>query len=512
MSTTAPTLAPPTPSNAPPPRLWPAGFEIPILAVTGEPAAGKTLFGLQVAGARTKVLDFELGSATYEKSMGFDRTDVPAELAKLFQNGNFQPIHAFLWFRKFCESIAPGQYDALVIDDISQIEDGCTEWVRKNPGYFGKTQNQFATSEPQVWGCMKVLYKQILCALAPKVQTVCLISHMRDEFKGGKPTGRREPKGKDTILELATLYLELRRFPDQKGIVPAKPIARIIKSRLTHAVMNPTTGDFDLSPVLTPVVEDCTPAKIRHLMLNPVNYEKLKPSERVQTEFMSEDEKLRAQQQIAADTARGQEAARDRAAMEREAAMARGMVLPPVNSDMSGEIAAAKVEKTAQSAMEPAPAAQGVGEVVDSAHAAPVAPAASEVPWNESADAPAAASDPASVPVVGQESAEPVAQSELAEPAEPQEGTITVTQKEHLAFLLSPEGLNIPFPKWQEIMMQNYGFNSARFLNEDQADILIAAMDKKLEAKKLKANEATWVSNVVQSEPSQATPAAHTAS
>jgi hypothetical protein len=273
---------------APPARIWPQPIE--IVGLTGEYASGKTLFALTIApGSRTKIYDTEKSSGSYE-SLKFDRVSVPDEMARLKPSG-YKPIDTFTWWWADVKATPPGKYDVIAIDTISEIEEGLVEWVGKNPTYFGHTSGQYLKMSGVMWGDVKNLWKAILSDLASRCQTFAFCSHMANIWQGDRPTGKRKPKGKETLMELASLYLLMERKPDAQGKVPAKPAATVLKSRLVHTQFDIEAGDVKLVPCLPPRIPVCTPAEIRKYMNAPPDYSALKPEEMVQEDKMSAEER-----------------------------------------------------------------------------------------------------------------------------------------------------------------------------------------------------------------------------
>jgi hypothetical protein len=269
--------------------IWPQPIE--IIGVTGEFASGKTLFGLTIApGERTKVYDTEKSSGSYA-SIKFERVSIPDVMAALKPSG-YKPIDTFTWWLDDVKKTTPGKYDVIMIDTISEIEDGLVEWVQKNPTYFGHSSGQYAKMSGIMWGDVKTLWKNVLSDLASRCQTFVFCSHMSNIWQGDRPTGKRKPKGKETLMELASLYLLMERKADKNGVMPAKPSAIQLKSRLVHISFDPETGELrDPQPCLPPRIPVCTPAEIRKYMNSPPDYKALKPEEKVQEETLTADER-----------------------------------------------------------------------------------------------------------------------------------------------------------------------------------------------------------------------------
>lgn len=277
---------PPGHASPCPPALWPQA--IPLIGLSGEYQSGKTLFGLTITDpAQMLVYDFEKSSESYH-SLGFTRIDVPAQMLKVHPKG-YKPTDTYQWWRQHVTTIEPGKYRVIMVDPASDIESGVTEWVRANPSYFGHTPAQYIKMSGLLWGDMKELWKVILADLASRCETFVFTVHMGDAWSGDKPTGRRKPKGKSTLMELASLFLQLERRADAKGNVPVLPSAVVLKSRLVH--MKIDKGQVRMVPSLPPRLPVATPEAIRAYMLSPPDYSKLAKEERVPEQSLTEDDR-----------------------------------------------------------------------------------------------------------------------------------------------------------------------------------------------------------------------------
>lgn len=341
--------------------LW-SGLPVQVICGTGPFGSGKTVFGVSIdPGPQTLVYDNE-GSSTIYKSIGFEHIDMAATiiqwLANRRQTRNPTPIDRWIWWRDHSLEMArSGKYTVLMVDPFSEIEAGLSQYVEKNPSEFGYTSSQFTKSGGLYWGAVKDALKAHLDNLRSLVETVYLVTHLRDEYKGNTPTGKREPKGKETLFELASLYLWFERKADAKGNVPAAPSATVLKSRLSHTRFNPATGDMEILPILPPRLPKATPFEIRKYIATPPDYSKLSDAEKVHEEGMTEDERLLIQARISEnqkDTAQAELAKADRLrqAMEQSAA---GHVAP-ITPDRSAEFAQAREARTAAAAEPLAPA------------------------------------------------------------------------------------------------------------------------------------------------------------
>jgi hypothetical protein len=118
-------------------------------------------------------------------------------------------------------------------------------------------------------------------------------AHLGAEFADKKPTGKLKPKGKDTLPELASLYLWMEWQKDKAGGRAAKPSAKVIKSRLSFTRVDPATGDVDIRPALPPRLPVATPHAVRQYLLAPPDYANLSDAEKAPEAELSADERLR---------------------------------------------------------------------------------------------------------------------------------------------------------------------------------------------------------------------------
>lgn len=348
MATVAPSPPKVGDSGSPPP-LW-GELDIPIIVGTGEFGMGKSLFGLTICpGPQTLVYDYEGSSLTY-KSIGFEHVDMAAELLAKFPNG-FTSEQRYLWWREdIVRRGKSGKYRVAVIDPASEIEDGMADHLRKNITKYGLTQAQCDRSPALFWGVMKKEWKLLLDTLRSYFDTLYMTVHLRDEFRGGAPTGKREPKGKETLFELASLFLWFEREKNRKtGEVSAVPSATILKSRLAKAVF--VDDELQIVPVLPPRLEKSTPRAIREYIAKPPDYSKLSKGERLHEKELSEDERLFIQAKIAADQALAAQAEVTLAEKRANAATSQKAIATPP-PDVAADYAATQAEKAKSSATE----------------------------------------------------------------------------------------------------------------------------------------------------------------
>lgn len=266
-------------------QLWPKPLS--VIGGSGQHESGKTLFGLSICpGPQTRAYDFEDSTAPYE-SIGFDRVDVPKTMAS---SGNaFNQEATFMWWWTDILAIEPGQYRVIHVDPITDIENGLVQYVSRRPTEFGYTQAQFNKMEGLKWDCVKTLWKSILLNLMTKIETLYFVAHTKREWIGNSPTANIVPKGKQTLFELASLYLMFDRSA-KNGVKPQKPAANVLKQRIVDFSI--TDGEIDFTPILPPRLPEATPKMIREYMLNPADYSKLKEAEKFIDRMPSESEIL----------------------------------------------------------------------------------------------------------------------------------------------------------------------------------------------------------------------------
>jgi DNA-binding protein Fis len=321
----------------------PLGMPVPIIGITGEVYVGKTILALSLAPGvhakghphegqpRTLYIDFEQSGASYTGT-GCKRLDAPAELRTLFGNRTMQPVDVFKWFRDLVGKIPADTYDCIVVDPITDVEDGLVDYVRANPTEFGYTKDQFANASGLMWGAVKNLWKAILVDLSSKAHIFCFVSHMRMEFKDGRPTRKLVPKGKETLSEIAALYLQLSRDKSRDGEKPNPPSAILLKERLAVTEIN-AQGEVTVKRILPDRLPEATAKALRYYIAHPVGSRKAKPEELVQELVLSDDEKRILELEIEQAKADAAKAALALAEMGRvnmiAAASNRPVVTPP---------------------------------------------------------------------------------------------------------------------------------------------------------------------------------------
>ena len=247
-----------------PEPLWPNDTKIDVFGITGPIWSGKTLFGLTIAPEETLCFDLEKSSGAYNY-LPFKRVDWPTELVKKFPGGH-GPRDSYEYWKQQVMRIPEGKYSVIMVDPADDLEVGLAEYVKSQCKQHGfQTPEKFTSMAGVFWGVVREEWKSVLTNLASRCQTFVFTTHMRRVWVGNSPTNRWEPKGKSTLTELATIYLELER-----GGGPCdSPSARVRKCRVSTGVKTPE--GWRITNILPERMPEATPDALRRYILNPPN-------------------------------------------------------------------------------------------------------------------------------------------------------------------------------------------------------------------------------------------------
>ena len=276
------------------PQIWENNVQIDVLGVTGENWTGKTLFVTSIDPGNTLHYDFELSGGTYTFGQ---RVNVPGVMLASHQTG-YRPVDVFRWWLDDIRKIKPGTWSVIAVDTISDIETGMVEHVKSlHKDYGFKTEDAFTSMGGVFWGSVKEYWKMVLSDLASRCQTFAFTSHLRAVYKNNRATSELAPKGKETLMDLCSLYLWLDR-PEKNSSKP--PSGTIMKSRLATTERGEGRSVV-IRPLLPDRIEKCTPDEIRRYILNPPNWDNLLESEKVTKKEMTAEDRLLIEADIAAD-------------------------------------------------------------------------------------------------------------------------------------------------------------------------------------------------------------------
>jgi len=265
------------------------------------------------------MIDCERSSDTYNIPFK-SRIDLFAEMQSLGKE-EYKPIDAFIWFKNHIEAIEPGEFRVIAVDPISDIEAGLADYVQSQYADYGFSSGKsFKSMGGVFWGNVNAFWKAFLGKLSAKCEIFAFSTHLRDEYKGDTRTGKKQPKGKQVIAELSSLYIWLTQDVDSKTGKPKSPIPKgtVLKSRLAHTKF--VDGTASIIPILPPMISRCCPETIRQYVQKPPDFSKLKKGEYASPEVISEDGKLEMQREIAENNARTAEAQESLATMQLSAA------------------------------------------------------------------------------------------------------------------------------------------------------------------------------------------------
>lgn len=279
--------------------LW-CGTKIPVIGVTGDKWSGKSVFVSSIDPENTLMVDLELSTESYGFIKYKKRISLYHELSQKITDRAPSSLDCWLWFNDLIETIKPGDYSVVAIDPINDIEAGLSAWIYENgQSLFGHSKKQYDYASGTLHGDIASYWKLKLGILASKISTLAFTTHIGLVWgTDGKPLpGKTKAKGRPVLTELASLYLQMERKPGNDGIVPTKPIGRVIKSRLMVGEF--IDGEMKMYPVLGGSVPDCTPNKIREMIKNPIGKRAATDAEKAAPEVnLTEDERLLLKSQI----------------------------------------------------------------------------------------------------------------------------------------------------------------------------------------------------------------------
>jgi len=259
--------------------LWPMSPP-KFIHVTGPRGVGKTLFTLTTGAdpKRTIVLDGEASAQSYNQQLGLGAYhNLIPETAEIYGD-DCSDIQYFTYVQSILESLEPGKFDVLVLDNILRFENGLVAYVKENHQKYGYTKGQMSGMPALIWGPIKVLYQNLVVSWCSKVKMAIVTTPIGEVWAHAKPTGVKAPKGKDVLEWLTDLRIWLQ-FQQGKR----QPVGLVLKDRVSKLTVLPS-GEVEVVPVLPRRICPCTWAKIREYMANPADPNHPRPEEQLTDE------------------------------------------------------------------------------------------------------------------------------------------------------------------------------------------------------------------------------------
>ena len=223
----------------------------------------------------------------------------------------------------------------IIADPIAALEQALPDYVRAHPKEFGLTSNQVEKALALLWGAANTLERFLLHLFRHRCQTFYYTQHMKTRYIGTVATSQREARGKEPLMEAASLVLEFSRAADEDGKQPAQPSAIVRKHRLMGKLPS-----GERVPLLPPRLPVATPKQIRHYIEHPPK--RLSAGERMPEEKMSDDDKLVLQAVISESREKTATAELSKVELMRRAALTNAGLATDVDSAAPAEEAVAE--------------------------------------------------------------------------------------------------------------------------------------------------------------------------
>jgi hypothetical protein len=301
--------------------IWPRPID--VLGVTGRYSSGKSVFITTICRPdRCRAYDLEKSLSSYGDlvGMGMDIIDVSDELRAKYGEAGYTQKQLFMWWLNDIKQLPGGRYQVIAVDPADELEAGLVDFVKGNHSAYGfKDPEAFYRTGGIFWNEVRKEWKRILVDLASRCQTFAFSTHLKKVWRHGRPTEELTPKGKSTLMELASLYLFMERDvlgTGENRDFAQKPSAIVLKSRLGHQVWSEETQEMITTPLLPPRLPVATPNAIRDYLLNPPSYANLKEEEKTSEKELTQDARLELQVMITENQRMAAEANREAALVE----------------------------------------------------------------------------------------------------------------------------------------------------------------------------------------------------
>jgi hypothetical protein len=286
--------------------IWPGGKKLRIIGGTGPFGSGKSIFGLGICPASTLVIDNEKSCEDYE-TLGFTRIDIPELLHKKYKQ-RYTERQKYDLFASLLNRVPAGKYSVGMIDTLDEIEGGLVESIKARYASFGyKSSEKFESTGGIFWKHVNAELERLLLDAAARFQTLYFTTHLRKVWKWGKPTDSQEPRGKEVLMKLASLYLQ---FESNGAGKP--PSAKVLKGRTSSPEL--VDGVLQVNAFLPDRLPVATAAAIRQYILNPPDFANLKDEELVKEKELTDGDRVLINAKLAEDQRAAAEAQANAAA------------------------------------------------------------------------------------------------------------------------------------------------------------------------------------------------------
>lgn len=259
-----------------------------VILVTGHRGIGKTTFCLGADQPQNiLMLDYE------GKGMGLARPlgvggyfDIPGECANL-RGFNYRPIEVFVRTRQILEAVPAGRFTTLVLDNATNLQNGCLAEVVRSPISYGIDPTKAASGQyGGAWpGVQYVIQSLLALAKSRGIKLIICTFQPKGAWAGGTPAFNKfKITDVKTWHEMSVLSLVLVEGVEK--YFPA-PSALVMKEQLAKVSWNPLTSEMEVIRRLPARLPKATFGEIRRYLENPVDFANLLPEERVTSEMLS---------------------------------------------------------------------------------------------------------------------------------------------------------------------------------------------------------------------------------
>jgi len=197
-----------------------------IVHITGEHDTGKTLMAIGACDP-SKIAFFHNDT----KRPLTDRTDEEHnEIFGLYDNlidKNLTYLETKDYFLEQLDKMKPGQYEGIVVDTWTRLEDALINYGKIN-AYKFREKTTMAAGQTYLWGQQwaegRWYEASIISKMAKLAPYVCLVTHLKGHYLSGAKTGKEIPASSEVLDRVCNLRVWLRSNPNS-GV----PVALVLK-------------------------------------------------------------------------------------------------------------------------------------------------------------------------------------------------------------------------------------------------------------------------------------------